>query len=285
MYCYDNPPYFLTAYGIAVKNGFQGTEEEWLASLKGEKGDNVLWKGQYETLEDLETAHPSGGEGDCYLVGTHLYWWDAEAGAWSDAGSWQGPAGPAGPQGVTGPEGPRGPKGDPFTYADFTQEQLEALTGPIGPQGVMGAGGPVGPEGKTGAAGATLESRGWKARRVLWGLLGHRGNRGLPVRRAGRERRARKGTKEIPGRQDPLDQWDRRASRGRPGSGAPRASRAKPVPRGQRATQGRTVPPLPSWADMRPWKRWRRPTHLERLETFGPLGQLRRTPPMSGTGI
>ena len=45
MYCYDNPPYFLTAYGIAVKNGFQGTEEEWLASLKGEKGDNVLWKG------------------------------------------------------------------------------------------------------------------------------------------------------------------------------------------------------------------------------------------------
>lgn len=25
----------LSAYGIAVKNGFEGTEEEWLASLKG----------------------------------------------------------------------------------------------------------------------------------------------------------------------------------------------------------------------------------------------------------
>ena len=29
----------LSAYGIAVKNGFEGTEEEWLASLKGEPGD------------------------------------------------------------------------------------------------------------------------------------------------------------------------------------------------------------------------------------------------------
>lgn len=29
----------ISAYGIAVKNGFEGTEEEWLASLKGEKGD------------------------------------------------------------------------------------------------------------------------------------------------------------------------------------------------------------------------------------------------------
>lgn len=29
----------LSAYAIAVKNGFEGTEEEWLASLKGEKGD------------------------------------------------------------------------------------------------------------------------------------------------------------------------------------------------------------------------------------------------------
>lgn len=28
-----------SAYEIAVKNGFEGTEEEWLASLKGDKGD------------------------------------------------------------------------------------------------------------------------------------------------------------------------------------------------------------------------------------------------------
>lgn len=29
----------LSAYEVAVKNGFVGTEEEWLASLKGEQGD------------------------------------------------------------------------------------------------------------------------------------------------------------------------------------------------------------------------------------------------------
>lgn len=31
--------YYITAYGIAVKHGFQGTEEEWLDSLKGEGGE------------------------------------------------------------------------------------------------------------------------------------------------------------------------------------------------------------------------------------------------------
>lgn len=29
----------ISAYAVAVKNGFKGTEEEWLKSLKGEKGD------------------------------------------------------------------------------------------------------------------------------------------------------------------------------------------------------------------------------------------------------
>lgn len=33
---------------------------------------------------------------------------------------------------VVGPQGPEGPKGDAFTYEDFTEEQLEALTGPQG---------------------------------------------------------------------------------------------------------------------------------------------------------
>ena len=31
----------ITAYAIAVKHGFKGTEEEWLASLKGESGVTV----------------------------------------------------------------------------------------------------------------------------------------------------------------------------------------------------------------------------------------------------
>lgn len=31
--------YYISAYGLAVKHGFQGNEEAWLASLKGDKGD------------------------------------------------------------------------------------------------------------------------------------------------------------------------------------------------------------------------------------------------------
>ncbi|MFQ9061555.1 MAG: hypothetical protein ACLR5X_08645 [Oscillospiraceae bacterium] len=34
--------YYITAYGIAVKHGFIGTEEEWLASLKGDGGEPVV---------------------------------------------------------------------------------------------------------------------------------------------------------------------------------------------------------------------------------------------------
>lgn len=30
---------YIDAYGVAVKNGFQGTVEEWLESLRGEKGE------------------------------------------------------------------------------------------------------------------------------------------------------------------------------------------------------------------------------------------------------
>ena len=43
-----------------------------------------------------------------------------------------------------------GPKGDAFTYADFTPEQLAALTGPQGP---MGQPGPQGPKGENGEPG------------------------------------------------------------------------------------------------------------------------------------
>ena len=39
-------------------------------------------------------------------------------------------------KGLQGPQGEPGPKGAPFTYADFTPEQLEALKGPKGEDGL-----------------------------------------------------------------------------------------------------------------------------------------------------
>lgn len=38
----QTPPYYITAYALAVKHGFKGTEAEWLESLKGDPGDIKL---------------------------------------------------------------------------------------------------------------------------------------------------------------------------------------------------------------------------------------------------
>ena len=37
--------YYLTAYGIAVKHGFTGTEEEWLESPAGQDGPAPVQRG------------------------------------------------------------------------------------------------------------------------------------------------------------------------------------------------------------------------------------------------
>lgn len=57
--------------------------------------------------------------------------------------------------------GPKGDKGDPFTYEDFTPEQLESLKGPkgdIGEPGPKGDTGPVGPQGEPGVPGPAGET-------------------------------------------------------------------------------------------------------------------------------
>lgn len=41
-----------SAYEVALNNGFEGTEEEWLESLKGEKGDGADVKSTYEYAVD-----------------------------------------------------------------------------------------------------------------------------------------------------------------------------------------------------------------------------------------
>ena len=58
-----------------------------------------------------------------------------------------------GQRGEKGLQGATGEKGDPFTYADFTAEQLAALKGPKGEKGDTGAQGPQGPQGETGHQG------------------------------------------------------------------------------------------------------------------------------------
>lgn len=138
--------YYLTAYGVAVKHGFTGTEEEWLESLKGEKGEPFVWNGYYDTYGEMVAEHPTGTDPEAYLVGMDLYVWDPEKQAWKNNGSVKGPPGEQGEKGNPGEQGPQG---------------IQGQQGETGPKGEQGPQGDPGPKGDPGADGAPGESAGF----------------------------------------------------------------------------------------------------------------------------
>lgn len=107
----------LSAYQVAVQHGFEGTEAEWLISLKGEKGETGPKGDKGDTGEKGATGErgPQGLQGERGL---------------------QGVQGEQGEPGIQGPVGPKGEKGD------------QGERGPQGPQGQIG---PQGPKGDTGS--------------------------------------------------------------------------------------------------------------------------------------
>lgn len=127
---------------------------------RGPQGAGLVIKGYYDTYEELVAAHPTGNEGDAYLVGQEeLYVWDVLDNTWQDVGSIvgpEGPRGPAGPEGPTGPEGPQGPDGPrgPQGIQGAQGDQgPEGPQGPLGPKGETGDTGPEGPQGPVGPQG------------------------------------------------------------------------------------------------------------------------------------
>ena len=101
----------------------------------------------------------------------------------------RGPQGEKGETGIRGIAGEKGPRGDPFTYDDFTKEQLKALKGPKGDQGEKGPKGDAfrfkdfskeelkmlrGTQGERGPKG----DRGFKGDKGDKGSVGERGPRG-----------------------------------------------------------------------------------------------------------
>lgn len=117
----------------------------------GENGNWWIWdvrSGEYQ-----DTGVYSGG--DAPYIGQNKNWYVGDRDTGVRAEGTPGPQGPAGPTGPKGDEGPSGPKGDPFTYDDFTPEQLAKLTGPQGPKGDPGTKGDQGPQGPKGEKGDT----------------------------------------------------------------------------------------------------------------------------------
>lgn len=106
--------YYLSAYAIAVKHGYTGTEEDWLASLKGNTGP----KGDAFTYDDFtpeQLAALQGPKGETGAQGQQGP--KGETGAAGPQGP-KGETGAEGPKGDTGAQGQQGPKGDPGPKGD-----------------------------------------------------------------------------------------------------------------------------------------------------------------------
>lgn len=162
----------LSAYQVAVQHGFEGTEAEWLISLKGEKGETGPKGDKGDTGEKGATGErgPQGLQGERGL---------------------QGVQGEKGEQGIQGPVGPKGDtgsglniKGELDSEAGLPQEGVSgdawlisgnlyvyvgengnvvsnpkwsnvgSIQGPAGPQGPTGPKGEQGEPGPKGAPGA-----------------------------------------------------------------------------------------------------------------------------------
>jgi hypothetical protein len=85
---------YVTAGGVPTSTTpvLTGTYGE-----KGADGTSVTILGSYNTLAELEAAHPTGNLGDAYMVAGDLYVWNGSI--WQDVGQIQGPQGP---QGISG---------------------------------------------------------------------------------------------------------------------------------------------------------------------------------------
>ena len=117
-----------SAYQVAVAAGYVGSESEWLASLKGEKGD----QGPKGDPGEQGLQGPKGGHGEQGI---------------------QGPKGDPGEQGIQGPKGDPGESAYQVAvnngFVGTEDEWLASLKGERGDQGPKGDPGEQGADGKS----------------------------------------------------------------------------------------------------------------------------------------
>ncbi len=110
-----------SAYDLAVKKGFEGTEEEWLLSLIGPRGKSLEF-------------HWNGTQLGIRVEGETTYTYTELKGEKGDKGEQgiqgvQGPKGDRGEQGIQGPKGDKGDTGKAFyiakTYSSVGEMQAD----------------------------------------------------------------------------------------------------------------------------------------------------------------
>lgn len=102
---------------------------------KGEDGTGVTILGSYNSLDELKQEHPTGNQGDSYIIQGDLYVWSENDSDWVNVGNIQGPKGDTG---ETGPQGPKGDKGDPGAKGDKGDQGEPGTPGEQGPKGDPG---------------------------------------------------------------------------------------------------------------------------------------------------
>ena len=168
----------LSAYEIAVSEGFVGTEAEWLASLVGPQGETGATGAGLTVLGELADPGdlpPTGDLGDAYLIAGHLWTWNGAT--WVDAGEIQGPPGADGADGTDGTDGreievQKGATHIQWRYVgEATWIDLVALADITGPQGDTGSAGADGADGTDGVDGSSVELQ-VSATHIQWRLVG-----------------------------------------------------------------------------------------------------------------
>ena len=149
--------YYLSAYAIAQKHGYNGTESEWLASLKGDKGDTGAQGIQGEKGDKGDTGD-TGAKGDKGETGAQGI--QGEKGDKGDPGA-DGAPGKDGADGAPGKDGADGhtpvitatKSGKVTTIKSDGEEIATVNDGKDGAPGKDGADGKPGEKGDKGDTG------------------------------------------------------------------------------------------------------------------------------------
>ena len=188
----------LSAYDIAVKNGFVGTEKEWLASLVGVRGsrgssgsDGKDGKDGVDGKDGKDGVDGKDGiNGLTPYIGANFNWWIGGTDTGISALGIQGEKGDKGDKGDTGAQGIQGEKGDKGDKGDTGAQGIQGEKGDkgdkgdTGAQGIQGEKGDKGDKGDTGAQGIQGEKgdKGEKGDTGAQGIQGEKGDKGTDGR-------------------------------------------------------------------------------------------------------